>query len=116
MVRYLLKLAGVSAVCCFALAALAQQAPDSVDTGRALFSRYQCWQCHGTEGQGGAAPRIARTVYPFEAFSRLVRHTNLMPAYSPRELSDDELREIWEFVRSRPEPPAADQIPPMGVR
>ena len=89
----------------------AQESAGTNATGQQLFERYQCWQCHGLEGQGGAAPRIGPTVYPFEAFAQLVRHTNLMPAYSPSALSDDNLRLIWEYVRSRPEPPAVEDIP-----
>jgi mono/diheme cytochrome c family protein len=97
-------------------AAVAQSNSATADPGRQLFESFQCWQCHGYEGQGGVGPRIAATVYPFEAFSRLVRHTTLMPAYSPNVLTDDELRTIWEFVRSQPEPPAAEDIPEMGAR
>ena len=96
--------------------AVAQTDADSADTGRELFVGYQCWQCHGTEAQGGAGPRIAGTVYPFEAFARLVRHTNQMPAYSPNVLTDDELRAIWSFVRSQSESRAPDDIPEMGAR
>lgn len=84
----------------------------AVREGRALYSSHQCWQCHGYEGQGSAAgARIAPTLYPFEAFSRLVRHTNLMPAYSPNVLSEDQLRLIYAYVASIPEPPPLDEIP-----
>ena len=97
-------------------AAVAQGDSATADPGRQLFESFQCWQCHGYEGQGGVGPRIAGTVYPFEAFSRLVRHTTLMPAYSPNVLSDDELRTIWEFMRAQTEPPPAGDIPEMGAR
>ena len=110
---------GVSLVllaCAIASMAVAQNNSATVSSGRQLFESFQCWQCHGYEGQGGVGPRIAGTVYPFEAFSRLVRHTTLMPAYSPNVLSDDELRTIWEFMRAQPEPPALDDIPEMGAR
>jgi hypothetical protein len=33
-----------------------------------------------------------------------------MPAYSPNVLSDEQLRQIWEFVRNVPEPPALEDI------
>lgn len=90
-------------------------AQDTVEQGRALFESHQCWQCHGYVGQGGTAGvRIAPTVYPFEAFAQLVRHTNLMPAYSPNVLSDENLRLIWEYVRSIPEPPALEDIPELN--
>ena len=93
---------------------IAQDADEAVSTGRVLFTANQCWQCHGYEGQGGAAVRIAPTLYPFEAFARLVRHTNLMPAYSPNVLSDEKLRQIYEYVRSVPEPPALEDIPELS--
>jgi len=94
----------------------AQESNDPAVRGRELFETYQCWQCHGFEGQGGAALRIAPMVYPFEAFTQLVRHTNQMPAYSPSSLSDETLRSIWEYLRSRPEPPAIDDIPALRDR
>lgn len=103
--------------CLIALASLITGALSSaqengdVANGQQLFNDFQCWQCHGYEGQGGAAPRIAPTPYPFEAFDRLVRHTTLMPAYSPNVLSEAQLRQIYAFVQSRPEPPAVEDIP-----
>ena len=82
-----------------------------VREGRALYESHQCWQCHGYEGQGSVAGvRIAPTLYPYEAFAVLVRHTNLMPAYSPNVLSDEQLRLIYAFVQSIPEPPPLDEI------
>lgn len=83
-----------------------------VEEGLALYVSQQCWQCHGYEGQGGVAGvRLARTLLPFESFARLVRFTNLMPAYSPRVLSDEQLRLIYAYVRSIPEPPPLEEIP-----
>ena len=80
--------------------------------GRVLFEAYGCYQCHGYEGQGGAALRIAPSPYPFEAFAQFVRRpSNEMPAYSPGVLSEDNLRAIFRYVRSRPEPPAVADIP-----
>ena len=34
-----------------------------------------------------------------------------MPAYSPNVLSDEDLRLIYEYVRSIPEPPSLEDIP-----
>ena len=85
---------------------------NDVEEGLALYVSQQCWQCHGYEGQGGVAGvRLARTLLPFESFARLVRFTNLMPAYSPRVLSDEQLRLIYAYVRSIPEPPPLEEIP-----
>lgn len=81
--------------------------------GRELFVTYGCFQCHGYEGQGSVAgPRVAPTLLPYAAFDVLVRRpANLMPAYAPSVLSDDELQEIFEFVGSIEEPPALEDIP-----
>lgn len=100
-----LVLIGVVAV---AAAALAQPPND----GQALFVANGCYQCHGYVGQGGAAgPRIAPTVYPYEAFDRLVRRPpNEMPAYAAEVLSADNLRAIYGYLRSIPEPPAVADI------
>ncbi len=59
---------------------------------RELFVRYGCYQCHGYEGQGGEALRIAPSPYSFEAFAAKVRKpANEMPAYAPEVLSDARL-------------------------
>jgi mono/diheme cytochrome c family protein len=89
----------------------AQESDQSGMDGQELYLSYQCWQCHGYEGQGGAAARIVPAAYPFEAFVRFVRHPNLMPAYTPALLSDDKLRRIYDYVRSIPEPPPLEDIP-----
>jgi ubiquinol-cytochrome c reductase cytochrome c subunit len=80
--------------------------------GEASFVTNGCYQCHGYQGQGGAAgPRIAPTAYPYEAFARLVRRPpNEMPAYAAESLSDETLRAIYGYVRSLPEPPPAPDI------
>ena len=88
----------------------AEDAPPDMD-GRSLYVRYQCWQCHGYEGQGGAAPRVATSQYPFDAFARFVRYPNEMPAYTQELLSDEQLREIFKFLTSIPVPPEVDDIP-----
>ena len=79
---------------------------------RELFVRYGCYQCHGYEGQGGEALRIAPSPYSFEAFAAKVRKpANEMPAYAPEVLSDLDLRisrrgertlgvELWLVARS----------------
>ena len=70
--------------------------------GQALYISKGCYACHGYAGQGAATgPRIAGTPLPLEAFAELVRRpANVMPAYSPRVLTDQELRELHTFVQS----------------
>ena len=104
----------LAGVLLLAAGAFAQDGSEQAAEGRELYMANQCWQCHGTEGQGGAAVRIAPTLYPYEAFERLVRHTNLMPAYSPNSLSDEVLRLIYAFAQSVPEPLAVEDIPELS--
>ncbi len=81
--------------------------------GYELYVEYQCYQCHGYEGQGGTpgGPRIASLDYPFGTFAARTRHTNLMPAYSPNVLSDEDLKVIYEYIQSIPEPAAVEDFP-----
>jgi mono/diheme cytochrome c family protein len=95
-------------------AAQAAPAPaGNADTGKKLFVSYGCWQCHGYEGQGGAAgPRLAPRPLPFAGFSRYVRRpTNQMPPYTEKVVSDADLANIHAFLQSRPAPPAVQSIP-----
>lgn len=88
---------------------LASAAPAAAD--RELFVRYGCYQCHGYEGQGGEALRIAPSPYPFEAFAAKVRKpANEMPAYAPEVLSDADLQALYRYVRAIPEP--SGDLPP----
>jgi ubiquinol-cytochrome c reductase cytochrome c subunit len=92
----------------------AQAAPaGNAETGRKLFVSYGCWQCHGYEGQGGAAgPRLAPRPLPWAGFSRYVRRpTNQMPPYTTKVLSDTDLEHIHAFLLSRPAAPAPSSIP-----
>lgn len=83
--------------------------------GEELFVANGCYECHGYQGQGGEAPRIAPTPYPLQVFATLVRHpASVMPAYSPRALSDATLTEIYAYVSSRPEPVPVSEIPELA--
>jgi ubiquinol-cytochrome c reductase cytochrome c subunit len=85
----------------------------NAETGKKLYVSYGCWQCHGYEGQGGAAgPRLAPRPLPFAGFSRYVRRpTNQMPPYTEKVVSNAELEHIHAYLMSRPAPPAASSIP-----
>jgi mono/diheme cytochrome c family protein len=85
----------------------------NADTGKKLFVSYGCWQCHGYEGQGGAAgPRLAPRPLPFAGFSRYVRRpTNQMPPYTAKVVPDSDLEHIHAYLSSRPAAPAVSSIP-----
>jgi ubiquinol-cytochrome c reductase cytochrome c subunit len=103
------------AVTAFAVAALvvstaawAQDAPQGdAAKGKRIFLDNRCFTCHGRVGQGGAyngpAPILAHTALPFDGFKGQIRNpANDMPAYSDAELSDQDIADIYAFVRSLP--------------
>lgn len=82
--------------------------------GQQLYTSYGCYQCHGREGQGSTAtgPRLAPRPIPFAALTRYVRQPGgQMPPYTNKVVSDTDLADIYAFLQSRPQPPAADSIP-----
>ena len=88
-----------------------QQAP-SAEHGKRLFMTYYCYSCHGTQGLGGAGPRIVVGASP-ETMIRYVRKPTggNMPAYTSKSISDAELRDIHAYLRSIPSSPSAKTIP-----
>ncbi len=94
----------VAGIC---IGAAVKQEDEATDRGKKDYVEMGCYQCHGYQGQGGrAGPRIAPKPLSLEAFTRLVRRPpNVMPAYSPRVLSDEKLKRLHEYLESIPEPP-----------
>lgn len=75
--------------------------------GKAVFLKEACFTCHGRVGEGGAyngpAPILAQTLLPFEGFKAQIRNpVNDMPAYSDAVLSDQDISDIYAFVKSLP--------------
>ena len=108
-------------------AVLASQAPihgqapaapaGSAETGKKLFVERACWQCHGLAAQGGgiAGPRLAGRVQVWAAFAAYVRRpTEEMIPYTTRVLSDDELADIFAWLRSLPPPPPVETLPALA--
>ena len=91
----------------------AQAAPaGDAQSGKKIFASYGCYQCHGYAAHGGAGPRLAPRPIAFAALSRYVRQpTGEMPPYTARVLSDQQLADIYAFLRSVPQPPPLDSIP-----
>ena len=100
--------------------AAAQQAvaptapPGNAKAGQTLFMKIGCFQCHGNEGQGGAAgPRIGRS--PMLAFRNFVTYVRAprgeMPPYSAKVLVEKDLADIYSYLASLPPPPAVETIP-----
>jgi mono/diheme cytochrome c family protein len=90
-------------------AALQQTA--NAETGKRLFMTYYCYSCHGTEGQGGAGPRLIARATP-DSLIRYVRKptSGNMPAYTSKQISDEDLQDIHAYLRSIPPSPPAKTI------
>jgi mono/diheme cytochrome c family protein len=83
-------------------------------SGAKLFVDRACWQCHGLAAQGGgiAGPRLAGRVQVWAAFAAYVRRpTEEMIPYTAKVLPDQELADIFAWLRSLPPPPAVDSLP-----
>jgi mono/diheme cytochrome c family protein len=107
-------LMGVVVLCLAAGAAVAvapvQESP--AEQGREEFIELGCYQCHGYQGQGGAAPRLAPNPISLENFMRIVRRPpNVMPAYSPAVLSEEQLKRMHAYLESIPQPPDVSTLP-----
>jgi len=96
-------------------AALLAQARGEGDAanGKKLFLADGCYQCHGYVGQGGrAGARIGPPVLNTAALIRYVRRpSGQMPAYTEKVISDQQLTDIYAYLKSIPTPPAAKDIP-----
>ncbi len=84
--------------------------------GKAAFTKYGCWQCHGFEGQGSVATSngkvLAHDPPPWEGFSAYVRTSNTgMPPYSEKMLPDHDLEDIYAYLTSLPKPKDPKSIP-----
>src|SRR5438874_912921 len=96
------------------LAAQTKTTPSgNAENGKKLFTSYGCYQCHGREGQGGAAgPRLAPRPVPLVALTAYVRHpSGAMPPYTPKVASDSDLADIHAFLGTIKAPPPLQSIP-----
>ncbi len=98
---------------CLSSFALAQSPSPSADKGKQAFVKNGCWGCHGFVGQGGiAGPKLAPDTKPIEYFQAFVRHTNgLMPPYSEKILSNQDLTDIHAYLKSIPKGPDYKTLP-----
>ena len=101
-------------------AARARQSSDTPPAGNAqngkkLFSADGCYECHGFQGQGAAqtgAARIGPPQLSLEAFQNYVRKPSVqMPPYSSKAISEQDLADIYAFLKSIPMPPKGKDIP-----
>jgi mono/diheme cytochrome c family protein len=87
----------------------------NTETGKKIFTKDGCYECHGREGQGaaqGAGPRIGPLQLSFEAFTKYVHQpTGQMPPYTSKVITDQELADIFAYLQSRPKAAPSKDIP-----
>lgn len=98
----------------------AQQTPDAAAAGNAekgkkTFVADGCYECHGYEGQGAAqtgAARIGPPQLSFEAFQTYVRKPAVqMPPYTAKAVPEQDLADIYAYLKTIPMPPKGKDIP-----
>jgi len=96
-----------------ALASAQTAASGNADKGKQLFMKQNCYYCHGTSGQGGRdGARIAQTALNLQGVMRYVRKpTGGMPAFTEKILSDQDLTDIYAYLKSLPAAKPAKEIP-----
>ena len=90
------------------------QAPEgNAESGKKLYMKYGCYQCHGTEAHGVTpGPQLGPDPSPFNVFLAYVRHPDgEMPPYTDKVVSDQEFADIYAFVKSVARAPDAKTIP-----
>ncbi len=87
----------------------------NIETGKKIFTKDGCYECHGREGQGAAqaaGPRIGPLQLSFEAFTKYVHQpSGQMPPYTSKVVSDQDLADIFAYLQSRPKAAPSKDIP-----
>ena len=96
--------------------AAADTAPaGNAQNGKKNFTSDGCYECHGFQGQGAAqtgAARIGPPMLSLESFLSYVRHpTNQMPPYSIKAIFDQDLTDIYAYLKTIPLPAKGKDIP-----
>ena len=89
------------------------QSDRNAENGKRLFLRNGCWECHGYAGQGSRdGARIAATALNAQGLIRYVRRpSGAMPAYIDKVMTDQELTDVWAYLKTLPGPKPVKDIP-----
>ena len=90
-----------------------QEYAGNADNGKRLYVHNGCYECHGYAGQGGAAgTHLAALPLSAQAVIGYVRRpAGQMPPYTVKVMSDNELTDVWAFLKTLPVPKPAKDIP-----
>jgi mono/diheme cytochrome c family protein len=85
----------------------------NAENGKALFASDGCYQCHGHQGAGASTgPRVGPPQISMQAFSWYVRAPRgQMPPYTAKVVSEQDLADIYAYLKSFPAPAPASSIP-----
>ena len=87
----------------------------NAQNGDRIYTRDGCYECHGRVGQGSqstAAPRIGPPALTIDAFARYIHApTGNMPPYTGKVVSDQDVADIYAFLKSVPPALPAKDIP-----
>ena len=98
---------------------LAPQTPQTnapkgnAESGKALFMKIGCFECHGREGQGAVTgPRLNQNPITFARFNSYIRKpSGEMPPYTAKVVSEQQAADIYAYLQSLPKPPTVESIP-----
>jgi ubiquinol-cytochrome c reductase cytochrome c subunit len=84
----------------------------NADTGKVLYRKTGCYQCHSEQAQGGTqGPRLGPNPVAYRAFSRYLRApTGEMPPYSVKVMSDQDVADVYAFLRALPPAPPLSSL------
>src|SRR5436309_15403948 len=89
----------------------AAPASGNAQKGKGLYLKYSCYACHGYDGHGGAGARLVPMRMNQAGFSAYIRNPRQMPAYTDKVLPEQQAADLWAYIKSMPESPAASAIP-----
>ena len=85
----------------------------NIDNGKDLFLKYSCYACHGYTAQTGNGARLVSTKLNQQGFTNYIRNprTNGMPTYTAKVVPDQQAADLFAYIKTFKEPPAAKDIP-----
>ena len=86
----------------------------NAETGKQLFIRDGCYQCHGILGQGanGFGPRIGPDPVSMRAIMNYIRRpSGNMPPYTAKIVSNQDVADIYAYLKSVARPGDMKNIP-----
>ena len=99
----------VLAVTVLLMGAAARAQPDNM--GKTAFERI-CAGCHGDKGAGDIGPRLVPFTWSNREVLAIVREGNgMMPAMSVRDINDEEVAAVAEYLRSLSPRTDRDSVP-----